>query len=189
MSTSIIRNNLPYSTRERRHEIGKQGEINVGKLLAEYFGHRKVSYAFDGYSEGTNHYPDLVLRLNPPLAIEVKSINPYKERTIKTGKIKGVNYVGINRYQWFEVYKFARNRLANYVLIVEVRLKEKGIYFWFEPETIEEYMNILKGEYIHISLWDVLMKGNSLIYPDEIKYLEYWNTHHSPDNEIQEKFI
>ena len=54
MASSIIRKDLPEYIRQRRHELGENGELNVSKLLSDVFGHRKVSYGFEGYSEGTN---------------------------------------------------------------------------------------------------------------------------------------
>ena len=100
MSTSIIRKNLPYDARQRRYELGEQGELNVGKLLCEYFGHRKVSYGFDNYSEGTNGYPDIVLNLNPPIAIEVKSIAPFTKKKNAKGIYKSAQATRNNRFIW-----------------------------------------------------------------------------------------
>ncbi len=187
MSSSIIRKDLSFSRKERYHEIGEQGEINVGKLLSSIYGHRIVSYGFDGYSEGTNGYPDLVLKLNPPLAIEVKSMYPYVIRNKKDGKkYKYQNWVPINKIQWENEKQFAKNKMAKLILIIEIRLKDKGIYFWFDSEQVEEYFDKSKSEYGYIPLYDVLEKGNSLIYDDEIKYLEYWNMNNPIDtNQIQ----
>lgn len=189
MSTSIIRKNLPYDSRQRRHELGEQGEINVGKLLADVFGHRKVSYCFDGYSEGTNGYPDLVLKLNPPIAIEIKSMSPFTKKKNKRGVYKSAGYVAIKRSQWYEQLKFARGRLAKLILVVEVRLKDKGLYFWFNSEQIEKYMKIREGERIHIHLDDVFNEARSLIYPDEVLYLEHWNINTPVDNEYQRNIV
>lgn len=185
MSTSIIRKNLPYDARQRRHELGEQGEINVGKLLADVFGHRKVSYGFDGYSEGTNGYPDLVLKLNPPIAIEVKSIKPFMKQKNKRGFYRSAGYVSIRRVQWYEELKFARNRLAKLILVVEVRLKDKGLYFWFNSEQIEKYMKKGNSEWVHIHLDDIFNEARSLIYPDEVLYLEHWNINTPVDNDYQ----
>jgi len=185
MSNSIMRRNLPYDFRQRRHELGEQGEINVGKILCEYFGFRKVSYGYDDYSSGTDGYPDIVLKLNPILAIEVKSIKPFTMKKNKNGIYKSAGYVAIRRDQWYEELKFARERLGKLILIVEVRLRDKGLYFWFNSDQIEEYMKKLKGERIHIHLDDILNKARSLIYPDEIKYLEYWNQQTPVDNDYQ----
>ena len=185
MSSSIIRKDLPFHTRQRRHEIGQQGEINVGNILADIYGHRKVSYGFEGYSEGTNGYPDLVLKLNPPIAIEVKSITPFTKRKNKGGIYRSASWVAIRRDQWYNELRFAKSRLAKLILIVEIRLKDKGIYFWFNSEQIEQYMKIRKGDRIHIHLDDILIEGRSLIYEDEIKYLEYWNINTPVDNNSQ----
>jgi len=186
VSTSTIRKDLPETRRERRHELGEQGELNVSKLLSEHFGYRKVSYGFDGYSEGTDYYPDIVLKLNPPLCIEVKSIAPFTYKKIGNGKTyKSAGWVAIRRIQWNEQLKFARSRRAKLILIVEVRLHDKGLYFWFDSEQIDEYMKKLKGDRIHIHVDDVFNKAKSIIYPDEIQYLEYWNSHKPSDNENQ----
>jgi len=185
MSSSIIRKDLPETTRERRYEIGRQGEINVGNLLADVYGFRKVSYGFDGYSEGTNSLPDLVLNLYPPIAIEVKSITPFTKRKNGDKIYKSASYVAVRRNQWYEELKFARSRKAKLILVVEVRLKDKGLYFWFDSDTIEKYMKRLKGERVHIHLNDILLEGNSLIYPDEVKYLEHWNNRTPLDNDSQ----
>lgn len=173
MSSSIIRRDLSKFRRERRYEIGQQGEINVGNMLAEHFGHRKISWGFEGYSSGTNGCPDLVIKTLPPIAVEVKSISPFTVRTKNNSK--GVGYVAVRREQWLNELKFARDKKARLILIVEVRLKDKGLYFWFTSEQVDRYMKKLKGERIHISLWDVFSKARSLIYPDELQYLEYWN--------------
>ena len=137
MSSSIIRNNLSYETRERRYEIGKQGEANVGDLLGEYFGVNKISYGFDNYSEGTNRYPDLVLKTFPPIAVELKSISPFTCRKVKDGINKSCGYVAVKRSQWYNELSFASNRNAKLILIVEVRMKDRGLYFWFDSEQIQ----------------------------------------------------
>ena len=175
MSSSIIRNNLSYETRERRYEIGKQGEANVGDLLAEYFGVNKISYGFDNYSTGTDGYPDLVLKTYPPIAVEVKSISPFTVRKTKNGKIKSCGYVAVKRSQWYNELSFASNRNAKLILIVEVRMKDRGLYFWFDSEQIQKYMDKLKGDRIHISFFNILSEGHSLIYPSDFKYLDEWN--------------
>ena len=189
MSSSIIRKDLPDNRRERRHEIGQQGEINVGNLLAEHFGHRKISWGFDGYSEGTNGCPDLVIKTFPPIAVEVKSIMPFTVR--KENNNKGVGYVAVKREQWDNELRFARDKKARLILIVEVRLKDRGLYFWFTSKQIEGYMKRLKGERVHISLWDVFSKARSLIYPDELQYLEYWNSNVivESDNRFQQAIV
>jgi len=189
MSSSIIRKDLPFDVRQRRHEIGQQGEINVGNILADIYGHRKVSYGFDGYSEGTNGYPDLVLKLNPPIAIEVKSITPFTKVKKKNGVYKSAGYVAIRREQWYSELRFARERLAKLILVVEVRLKDKGMYFWFNSEQIEKYMAIRKGDRIHIHLDDVFNEARTLMYDDEIKYLEYWNLNTPVDNDYQRNIV
>lgn len=189
MSSSIIRKDLPFDIRQRRHELGQQGEINVGNMLADVYGHRKVSYGFDGYSEGTNGYPDLVLKLNPPIAIEVKSIKPFTDKKNKNGIYKSAGYVAIRRDQWYNELQFARSRLAKLILVVEIRLRDKGIYFWFNSEQIEHYMSIRKGERIHIHLNDILTKARSLMYEDEIKYLEYWNLSNPVSNDYQRNIV
>lgn len=189
MSSSIMRKNLPYDFRQRRYELGEQGEINVGKILCEYFGHRKVSYKFEGYSEGTNGYPDIVLKLDPPLAIEVKSIKPFTKQENKKGFYRSAGWVAIRREQWYDELKFAKEHLAKLILIVEVRLKDKGLYFWFNSDQIEEYMKIRKGERIHIHLDDIFNEARSLIYPDDIKYLEYWNNQTPVDNNYQRNIV
>ena len=189
MSNSIMRRNLPYDFRQRRHELGEQGEINVGKILCKYFGHRKLSYGYDDYSSGTNGYPDIVLKTNPVIAIEVKSIAPFTKKETSNGIYKSAGYVAIRREQWYEELKFARERLGKLILVVEVRLRDRGLYFWFNSDQIEEYMKKLKGERIHIHLDDILNKGRSLIYPDDIKYLEYWNQQTPVDNDYQMNIV
>lgn len=189
MASSIIRKDLPEYVRQRRHELGENGELNVSKLLSDVFGHRKVSYGFEGYSEGTNGYPDMVLMLNPPIAIEVKSIAPFTKKETSKGIYKSAGWVAIRRDQWYEQLKFAREHLAKLILIVEVRLRDKGLYFWFNSTQIEHYMKIRKGERIHIHLDDVFTEARSLIYPDEIKYLEYWNNHTPVDNNYQRNIV
>ncbi len=189
MSSSIIRKDLSKYRRERRYEIGQQGEINVGNMLAEHFGHRKISWGVDGYSEGTDGFPDLVIKTFPPIAVEVKSITPFTVR--KDGNTKGVSYVAIRREQWINEMQFAMNKKARLILIVEVRLKDKGLYFWFTSEQIQGYMKRLKGERVHISLWDIFSKARSLIYPDELQYLEYWSTNITTesDNQYQRNIV
>jgi hypothetical protein len=189
MASSIIRKNLSEYRRERRYELGQQGEINVGNLLADHFGHRKISWGFEGYSEGTNGFPDLVIKTLPPIAIEVKSISPFTVR--KKNDSKGVGYVAIRREQWVNQLKFARDKNAKLILVVEVRLKDKGIYFWFTSDQVDRYMKKLKGERVHISLWDVMSKARSLIYPDELQYLEYWgmNIATKNDNKYQGNIV
>lgn len=189
MSSSIIRRDLSKYRRERRYEIGQQGEINVGNMLAEHFGHRKISWGVDGYSEGTDGFPDLVIKTFPPIAVEVKSITPFTVR--KDGNTKGVSYVAVRREQWINEMQFAMNKKARLILIVEVRLKDKGLYFWFTSEQIQGYMKRLKGERVHISLWDIFSKARSLIYPDEIQYLEYWNSNIAveTDNQYQANIV
>ncbi len=186
MSSSIIRRNLASNRKERLHEIGEQGELNVNKLLCDHFGHRKISWGFQGYSEGTNGCPDLVIKTNPPLAIEVKSISPF---TTRKGNNRGVNYVAIRRDQWKREKQFAMDKKGKLIVIVEIRLKEKGIYFWFTSKQIDRYMKELKGETIHISLWRVFSDARSLIYPDELQYLEYWNQNTASDNVYQGNIV
>lgn len=190
MSSSIIRRDLSKYRRERRYEIGQQGEINVGNMLAEHFGHRKISWGVDGYSEGTDGFPDLVIKTFPPIAVEVKSITPFTN--IKNKETKQVGYVKVKRDQWANELQFAINKKARLILIVEVRLKDKGLYFWFTSEQIAEYMKKSKGmEWVHISLWDVFSKARSLIYPDELQYLEYWNSNIAieTDNQYQSNIV
>lgn len=175
MSTSIIRRKYSFETRQRRYEIGKQGELNVGDLLADYFGVNKVSYGFDNYSEGTNGYPDLVLKTFPPIAVEVKSISPFTIRDTTKGKTKSCGYVAIKRTQWYNELSFASSRNAKLILIVEVRMKDRGLYFWFNSEQIQKYMEKLKGERIHISFFNILTEGHSLIYQSDFEYLDQWN--------------
>jgi len=79
--------------------------------------------------------------------------------------------------------------LAKLILVVEVRLKNKGIYFWFNSEQIEEYMQIRKGDRIHIHIDDVFNKARTLMYEDEIKYLEYWNLKTPVDNNYQRNIV
>jgi len=175
MSSSIIRKDLPFTRNERHHELGIQGEINVGKLLGDYFGVRNISYAMDGYSEGTNGYPDLILKLNPPLAIEIKSMSTFVHRTRGDKTAKYINYVPIVKDSWYNELAFAKSKKMKLILIVEIRLKDKGIYFWFDHEMLKPYLEKSDAQYAYVSIHDVMNKGNSLIYPDEIKYLEYWN--------------
>lgn len=180
MSSSIIRKDLPYDRRERRSEVGRQGEMNVGNLLASHFGIRNVSYGFDNYSEGTDGYPDMVLKIKPPIAIEVKSISPFTKRKQKNNKyVKSVGYVAIRREQWYNQICFAKSRNARLILIVEVRMRDRGLYFWFDEDKIEEYMNKLDGQRVHISFFNVLSEGVSLMYPKDLEYLEYWNNNSS----------
>ena len=73
--------------------------------------------------------------------------------------------------------------------LVEVRLKDKGLYFWFNSEQIEEYMKIREGERIHIHLDDVFNEARSLIYPDEVLYLEHWNINTPVDNNYQRNIV
>ena len=81
--------------------------------------------------------------------------------------------------------QFAKNKKARLILIVEVRLRDKGLYFWFTSKQIQGYMKRLKGERVHISLWDVFSKARSLIYPEELQYLEYWSTNIQTDYDNQ----
>ena len=86
---------------------------------------------------------------------------------------------------------FAKNKKARLILIVEVRLKDRGLYFWFTSKQIQGYMKKLKGERMHISLWDIFSKARSLIYPDELQYLEYWNSNINieTDNQYQANIV
>lgn len=185
MSSSIIRENLAYTRRERLHEIGAQGEINVGNLLAEHFGNRNVSHGFDNYSEGTNGLPDIVLKTDPPLAIEVKSTSTFVTRKTEDKTYRRNNTVAIKRDQWKNERMFAYNRNMKIILIVEVRLKNKGIYFWFNENMLKEFFEKGKGEWLHINIHDILNKGNLLIFPANFRYLEYWNVNTDIPNQNQ----
>ena len=127
--------------------------------------------------------------MNPPIAIEVKSIKPFTSVKKKNGIYKSAGYVAIRREQWYNELKFARGRLAKLILVVEVRLHSRGLYFWFNSEQIEEYMKIRKGDRVHIHLDDIFNNAKPLMYEDEIKYLEYWNLNTPVDNNYQRNIV
>ena len=111
--------------RQVHEEIGNAGEERVAGILDDFFG--KVSRGALFLSEGTNHYPDLVLTTpKKRYAIEVKTMLPYYRTGGGAKKVKGshaVNIASVRISSWEGISRFARSRLMERLLVVEVRIK------------------------------------------------------------------
>lgn len=179
MVSTIIRDGLVESRRAVHEKIGNEGEQAVAYLLAEVFGHNKVSHGKEGYSEGTNGCPDLVLLLDRPIAIEVKSTVPFtKYFTRYKTESKRASSIKINKFQWAEEMRFAKERLMRFILVVEIRLhgsKKGNLYFWLSSDIVNEFVERCKGTYTHLTIWDILRNGNRLITKEDIENLALYD--------------
>jgi len=123
--------------RQVRTDIGVAGEQRVASILEENFG--KVSYGAPHLSEGTDGYPDLILTTaKARYAIEVKTMTPYYENRVRDRY--AVNLASLDRFSWEEISRFARSRLMERLLVVEVRIKGTAIghlYHVVPGETVD----------------------------------------------------
>jgi hypothetical protein len=112
-----------------RTAIGVAGEERVGAIFDEHFG--KVSRGAPHHSEGTNFYPDLILTTpKKRYAVEVKTMIPFHKTGGGTRKIKGspaVSVASLNIQSWEGMSRFARSRIMERLLVVEVRIEGSGI--------------------------------------------------------------
>lgn len=107
-----------------RSDIGYAGEERVASIFDECFG--KVSRGAPHMSEGTNFYPDLVLTTaKARYAIEVKSMTPYYGNSAR-GRY-AVNLASVGIESWEGISRFARSRLMERLLVVEVRIRRSGL--------------------------------------------------------------
>lgn len=111
--------------RLEHEEIGNAGEERVRAIFDQFFG--KVSMGAPFLSEGTNFYPDLVLTTpKARYAVEVKTMLPYYktgEATKKPGVSFSVNVSSVNIASWDGISRFARSRIMDRLLVVEVRIR------------------------------------------------------------------
>lgn len=164
MTSKVIEESIPYGKKERMEKIGAEGEQNVGVKLSKLFGFRNISAGIDGFSEGKYGYPDISLLYDNNLFyIEVKSISPF---TYSDGK-HHTNSVKLNRYSWERLKERARGKIATIIMIIELRI-EYGEYDYFivDYNTLEDFTLKTKAEWVHISLWYVLMKCKKLEWND-----------------------
>ena len=181
MTSSIKRIDMDYGRRAIHEAIGNQGEYNVYGKLAEVYGERKISYGASKISEGTNGYPDLVLKLKEPIAIEVKSMvalskhhNNYRFNTVKEFLTA-----------WAEFTRKSKNKRMKRIMIVEIRtwmnnkrISEDGdpiiyhtkgedptnyVYFWLDSPFLDKRFENTKAKMVfHIGFWDIIRHGHKL---------------------------
>lgn len=160
MPSSIVEESLSVGRREIMHKIGAEGEHEVGLRLSKVFGYRNVSIGIEGFSDGTDEYPDISLIVDSNLFyVEVKSIAPF---TYSKGKHHS-NSVKLNRDSWSKLKERARGKIATIIMVVELRISYgDNDYFIIDFDTLEDFVLKSKGEWIHIPLWYVLMKCKKL---------------------------
>ena len=171
MPSELVKDSLPFGRRELMNRIGKEGEEEVGKMLSQEFGYRNVSVGIEGHSKGTDGYPDIKLVYNDNVFfIEVKSICPFVKsfRTNKETKKRRfagyrANSVKVNRHSYDRLMSRAKAAIATIILIVELRIPN-GIndYFILNSDTIEDFMDKTKAEWVHIPLWYILNNTKKL---------------------------
>ena len=171
MSSELVKDTYHIGRRELMSRIGKEGEEEVGKFLSLAFGDRQVSYGIDGYSIGTDGYPDVRLNSDGNIFfIEVKSICPFvkKHRRDKETKRKvfvgySPNAVKVNKDSYDRLKSRAQTAIATIVLIVELRIGQgSNDYFVIDSDTIEDFIDKCNGEWVHIPLWFILEKTKKL---------------------------
>lgn len=115
--------------RLKHEEIGNAGEERVASIFDQFFG--KVSRGDPYRSEGTNHYPDLILSTpRNRYAVEVKTMIPYYRTSEGPRKKEGsfsVNTSSVNIASWRGISRFARARLMDRLLVVEIRIEGSKI--------------------------------------------------------------
>jgi len=157
-----------YGRKELMHRIGKAAEEEVGRSLAFLFGHRNVSYGVDGFSTGTDGYPDIKINYKDNLFyVEVKSIIPFVKRYNKNGGYNRVNAVKLNKESWVRLKERARAKIATIIMIVEVRLIGDNDYFIIDYDTLEDFViTSTAKEWVHIPLHYILMKCKKIEYKE-----------------------
>lgn len=148
-----------YGKQALMNKIGLEAENEVGLRLSKTFGDRNVSHGVNGYSLGSDGYPDISLVYDKNLFyIEVKSIIPFVKKHNKNGVHNRVNSVKLNKESWRRLKERARAKIATILMIVEVRLIGDNDYFIIDYDVLEDFVITSKAkEWVHIPLHYVLM--------------------------------
>ncbi|MBA7490902.1 hypothetical protein ES702_01445 [subsurface metagenome] len=118
-------------------QIGLEGEYRVASLLEVAYGNLEdglreaVSHKIKNESTGTNHYPDLIFKGHKHnYGVEIKTTLEYrpnrKYRNGITTIYKTASGIKINRNSWDDLTEFCKEYNLKRLIIVEIRLTEKG---------------------------------------------------------------
>jgi len=161
---SDSKQDIVYGKQALMNKIGLDAENEVGLRLSKTFGNRNVSHGVDGYSIGSNGYPDISLIYKHNLFyIEVKSIIPFTKAHNKKGVYHKANAVKLNKESWISLKDRARAKIATIIMIVELRLLGENDYFIIDYDTLEDLVISSKAkEWVHIPLNYLLTKCKKL---------------------------
>jgi hypothetical protein len=159
---------MSFGKHELMNRIGKEAEEEVCKKLSKIFGYRNVSFGVDGYSLGTEGYPDVQLIIGDKLFyIEVKSIIPFVKKKNKGGVYYRTNAIKLNKDSWNRLKNRAKAKIASILMIVEIRLLGDNDYFIINYDTLEDLVLASSAnEWVHIPLNFILLKCKKLEFKE-----------------------
>jgi hypothetical protein len=145
--------------RDEREDIGNQGEENIKAILAHHFGKDSVQN-----TEGYGGSPDIyIVSSLGRMAVEAKTMAPFSvDNDRKKKKVRRIGYTHVNKASWRMMNEFARGRIANVCVLIEVRFRHHlPIYFLLKREDVEEWVAKVseKAVWANIPLWYIHERG------------------------------
>lgn len=127
--SSILIDSKSESDRATHTKVGRDAELRVAKILSKIYGNRNV-ITEGSFASGTNGKPDILLKLDLPILIEVKTCTLFHKKRI-FGAAKTF------LHSWERLTRYAQQRLMGRIIIVEYRHKGLAIYVWVDGNDVD----------------------------------------------------
>ena len=128
--STILIDSKSEGDRATHTKVGRDAELRVARILGRIYGERNV--VFDGaMATGSDGKPDVLLTLDPPVLVEVKTCTLFHKKRI-FGAAK--TFV----HAWNRLSRYAKSKLMKRVMIIEYRHKDSYIYVWIKGEVVDE---------------------------------------------------
>ena len=158
--SSLIIFNRPESDRATHSKIGRDAEKRVADFLSKIYGSRNVVFQ-SSLASGTNGRPDVLLKQDPPILIEVKTCTLFHRK-----RIFGAAKTFI--HSWKRLSQYAESRLMRRIMVIEYRHKGEYIYVWIKGQNVDQMLadrletTDNKIEVFHFDFRQALIAGDIL---------------------------
>lgn len=127
--SSLLKESLPEGHRATHTKIGREAEKRAAVRLRAIYGHRIV-ITKGPRASGTDGKPDLLIRTDPPILVEVKTCQLFHKK-----RLWGVAKTFFHSWKRLTIY--AQEHLMNRVMLIEYRHKEASIFVWLTGEAVD----------------------------------------------------